>query len=127
MKKQLMSVLACATLFAPLVATAAPTGQQMPQTLNSQQAQMPTVSSAQLKKFANAFQAKQKVQAQYSRQMAQAGSKGEQAKIQKKAVDAIKAEIQKRMPVNDYMKVAKVINKNPQMRKQFMHLLNASR
>ncbi len=124
MRKYALSFLSLA-LAAPL-AMAAPKPQppakmQMP----APAASAPSVDTATLHKFANAYEDVMQVRTKYIVKLKAAKTKDKKTAIKKQASQEMKQDISKHMSVKKYMQVAKAVNANPKLRQELIKIIRS--
>jgi len=122
--RKLRSLILPAALLAAPIALAAPPPKPMPAKPPASHATA-KVSSATLHKFAAAYEDVMTLRAKYMGQLKSAKNKKEKTAIKQKATSAIKKRISTHMPVSQYEKVGKAINKNPKLRKRLIAILKS--
>lgn len=108
--------------FAAAASTAKPTMHATPPSTAA-----PTVSSAELQHFVQAYEAMRPLRMKYMKELMETKDKSKQAKIKQEGMTAMKHTISEYMPVAQYVQVGKAINENPALRKRFVQELKANR
>jgi len=124
MRKLRGLILPAALVAAPLAFAAPAPKPAMPAQPPASQSHA-NVDSATLHKFASAYEDVMTLRAKYIGQLKSAKSNKQKNAIKKKATTAIKHRIAKHMPVSQYEKVGKAVNKNPALRKRLIAILKA--
>lgn len=123
MRKFALFIIPAALMAAPL-AFAVPPQPTTPMPLPSTSAKA-SVDSAMLHKFASAYEDVRQVRGAYVVKFKAANSATKKTAIKTEATQAIKQRIKKYMPLSEYIKVAKAIRTNPDLRSRLIAILKA--
>lgn len=126
MRKLTLFVLPVALIVAPLAFAAAQTQPQAPAPVPAPAASSQSttdVDSATLHKFADAYEAAQKLRPKYVAKLQNAKTDDEKTAIQKEAATEMKKAIGKHMPVDQYQKTSKEIGTDPALRNRLVAIV----
>lgn len=126
MRKVTLSILPVALLAAPLAFAAPQSQPQQPTPTQAPAASSQSASdvdSATLHKFADAYEAAQKLRPKYVAKLQNAKTDDEKANIQKEAATEMKKAIGKHMPVDQYQETSKTIGADPALQQRLVAIV----